>query len=49
MGVSERQAKKYIKRFTEKGLLKREGSNRIGQWVIADENLTYTPKKSGVP
>ena len=38
MGVSERQAKKYIKRFTENGLLKREGGSRLGHWVITDED-----------
>ena len=38
MGVSERQIKKYIKRFTENGLLKREGGSKLGHWVITDEN-----------
>ena len=38
MGVSERQAKKYIKRFTENGLLKREGGSRLGHWVITDKD-----------
>jgi len=35
-GVSERQVKRILVKLRERGLLRREGSDRYGRWVVLE-------------
>ena len=36
-GISDRTVLRYLKEFQEAGLLKREGSDKFGKWIIVKE------------
>jgi len=36
-GITERQASRLLAQLRERGLIRREGGNRYGKWVVADE------------
>ena len=38
IGVSDRQVRKYIKKLTDLGLLKREGGRKHGHWIVTDKD-----------
>jgi len=37
IGVTERQVRRILAQLRERGLIRREGSDRYGRWVVADE------------